>query len=62
MARKVYEKEIYSHRRYVKKHKEKIRYINYRSACKSFIKNKATVADLEMLDSILHSRVPEIKK
>lgn len=62
MARKVYESEIKSHRKYVRNNKEKIRYINYRSACKSFIKKKATIADLQMLDRILHNRESEIQK
>ncbi|MBY6838798.1 hypothetical protein [Clostridium botulinum] len=43
-----------------KKNREKSNYIKAKSACKSFIKNKATKEDLQELIQLINDKIQEI--
>lgn len=47
---------------YRKKNPEKTRYNSYKGTTKTFIKNYATLEDLELLQELMETRKGELKK
>ena len=49
-------------RNYRKKNPEKTRYISYKGTAKTFIRNYATLEDLELLQELMEIRKEELMK
>ena len=47
---------------YRKKNPEKTRYISYKGTAKTFIRNYATLEDLELLQELMETRKEELMK
>ena len=50
-----------ANKRWREKNKEKDNYIRLRSSAKSFIRNKATLEDLQELEELIKSRYEDLK-
>lgn len=52
----------YTYKKWQEKNKEKAKYLSDRSRARSFIKNKATLEDLEQLEEFIKNRREELNK
>ncbi|WP_302632670.1 hypothetical protein [uncultured Clostridium sp.] len=55
-------KQTISNKKWEEKNKEYSSYLKSRSSAKSFIKNKATLEDLEQLEEFIKNRREELNK
>ena len=55
-------KQTISNKKWEEKNKEYSSYLKSRSSAKSFIKNKATLEDLEQLEEFIKNRREEVNK
>lgn len=60
MTEKLSEARIKANRKWDEKNKERTSYLRSRSSAKSFIKNKATKEDIEMLKDVMKKRLGEL--
>ena len=60
MTEKLSEARIKANRKWDEKNKERTSYLRSRSSAKSFIKNKATKEDIEMLKDVMKKRLEEL--
>lgn len=60
MAEKLSEARIKANRKWDEKNKERTSYLRSRSSAKSFIKNKATKEDIDMLKDVMKKRLEEL--
>ncbi|MDO4778500.1 MAG: hypothetical protein Q4A42_02975 [Tissierellia bacterium] len=56
----LYNKE--ADKKWIEKNKEHKKYLSYRSTARSFIRNKATLEDLEELEDMIKTRKEELRK
>ena len=49
-------------KRWQEKNREKTRYLRNRSAARGFLKNQATLEDLEEIEGLMKERYAELKK
>ena len=61
MEKKTSESQLKAIKKWNEANREKANYTRGKSAAKSFIKNKATVEDLEMLEEVIHERRQSLK-
>ena len=55
-------KQTQANKNWQEKNRERSRYLRNRSTCRSFIKNQATMEDLEEVENLLHMRKQEIQQ
>ncbi|MFH5810360.1 hypothetical protein [Companilactobacillus sp. FL22-1] len=60
MTGKLSEARIKANKKWDEKNKERASYLRSRSSAKSFIKNKATKEDIEMLKDVMKKRLEEL--
>lgn len=60
MVEKLSEARIKANKKWDAKNKERTSYLRSRSSAKSFIKNKATKEDIEMLKEVMKKRLEEL--
>ena len=60
MTEKLSEARIKANKKWDEKNKERASYLRSRSSAKSFIKNKATKEDIEMLKDVMKKRLEEL--
>lgn len=60
MTEKLSEARIKANRKWDEKNKERTSYLKSRSSAKSFIKNRATKEDIEMLKEVMKKRLEEL--
>lgn len=60
MTEKLSEARIKANKKWDEKDKERASYLRSRSSAKSFIKNKATKEDIEMLKDVMKKRLEEL--
>ena len=56
MTKKTSEAQLKANQNWIEKNREQDNYTRGKSAAKSFIKNKATLEDLEMLEQVMKER------
>ena len=61
MEKKTNESQLKAIKKWNEANREKANYTRGKSAAKSFIKNKATLEDLEMLEEVIHERRQSLK-
>lgn len=60
MAEKLTDARIEANKKWDENNKERLNYLHYRSQAKSFIKNKATKEDIDMLKDVMEKRLEEL--
>ncbi|WP_119327526.1 hypothetical protein [Companilactobacillus musae] len=61
MVEKLTEARIKANKKWDEKNKERTSYLRSRSSAKSFIKNKATKEDIDMLKDVMKDRLNDLK-
>jgi len=57
---KISDAKIQANKKWDDNNREHVNYLHYRSQAKSFIKNKATKEDIEMLKEVMKKRLEEL--
>ncbi|WP_334352175.1 hypothetical protein [Companilactobacillus sp. HBUAS56257] len=60
MVEKLSEARIKANKKWDEKNRERTSYLRSRSSAKSFIKNKATKEDIDMLKEVIKKRLEEL--
>lgn len=60
MVEKLSEARIKANKKWDEKNRERTSYLRSRSSAKSFIKNKATKEDIDMLKEVMKKRLEEL--
>ena len=60
MVEKLSETRIKANKKWDEKNRERTSYLRSRSSAKSFIKNKATKEDIDMLKEVMKKRLEEL--